>query len=79
MKQIVYEIVVFLNLMGYDDRNSKIRLLTNMYNNQLDMEKDAIINILESLIAELNKNNVHESIIANLDNYITLINRESEY
>ena len=65
--------------MGYDDRNSKIRLLTNMYNNQLDMEKDAIINILESLIAELNKNNVHESIIANLDNYITLINRESEY
>ena len=79
MKQIVDEIVVFLNLMGYDDRNSKIRLLTNMYNNQLDMEKDAIINILESLIAELNKNNVHESIIANLDNYITLINRESEY
>lgn len=79
MKQIVYEIVVFLHLMGYTNRNSKIKLLTNMYNNQVEIENEALINIIQSIIDELNEKNTNESIISNLENYIELINRESLY
>lgn len=79
MKQIVYEIVVFLHLMGYTNKNSKIKLLTNMYNNQVEIENEALINIIQSIIDELEERNTNESVISNLQNYIELINRESLY
>jgi hypothetical protein len=79
MKQIVYEIVVFLHLMGYTNKNSKIKLLTNMYNNQVEIENEALINIIESISADLSKKNTNESIIAYLDNYIDIIHEESKY
>lgn len=79
MKQIVYEIVVFLHLMGYTNKNSKLKLLTNMYNNQVEIENEALINIVESISEELKEDNVNESITSNLDSYVDLINRESSY
>ena len=79
MKQIVYEIVVFMHLMGYTNKNRKLKLLTNMYNNQVEIENEALINIIESITVELKENNVNESIISNLDDYIDLINHESQY
>ena len=79
MKQIVYEIVVFLHLIGYTNKNSKLKLLTNMYNNQLEIENDALINIIKSIKGELIERNTNESIISNLQNYIDLINEESQY
>ncbi|HIH34955.1 MAG TPA: hypothetical protein HA355_02520 [Methanosphaera sp.] len=79
MKQIVYEIVVFLHLMGYTNKNSKIKLLTNMYNNQVEIENEALINIIQSIIDELSEKNTNKSIISNLDNYIDYINKESQY
>lgn len=79
MKQIVYEIVVFLHLIGYTNKNSKLKLLTNMYNNQLEIENDALINIVKSIKDELMERNTNESIISNLQNYIDLINEESQY
>ncbi|RAP52997.1 MAG: hypothetical protein BZ133_00250 [Methanosphaera sp. SHI613] len=77
MNQIVYEIVVFLHLMGYHD--TKLKLLTNMYKNKLEIENEAIIQIINDVIVDLKKRNAHESIIANLDNYINIINNESQY
>ncbi|MBE6486088.1 MAG: hypothetical protein E7Z85_04505 [Methanosphaera stadtmanae] len=79
MKQIVYEIVVFLHLIGYTNKNSKIKLLTNMYNNQLEIENDALIKIIESIKEELIERNTNESIVSNLQSYIELINEESQY
>lgn len=79
MKQIVYEIVVFLHLMGYTNKNSKIKLLTNMYNDQVGIENEALINIVQSINDELKEKNANESIISNLDNYIDYINKESQY
>lgn len=79
MKQIVYEISVFLHLIGYTNKNSKLKLLTNMYNNQLEIENDALIKILESIKEDLIKRNTNESIISNLQSYIDLINEESQY
>ena len=79
MKQIVYEIVVFLHLIGYTNKNSKLKLLTNMYNNQLEIENDALIKIIESIKDELIQRNTNESIISNLQNYIDLIDEESQY
>lgn len=79
MKQIVYEIVVFLHLMGYTNKNSKIKLLTNMYNNQVEIENEALIKIIQSIIDELSEKNTNKSIISNLDNYIDYINKESQY
>lgn len=79
MKQIVYEIVVFLHLIGYTNKNSKIKLLTNMYNNQLEIENDALIKIIESIKEELIERNTNESIVSNLQSYIDLINEESQY
>lgn len=79
MKQIVYEIVVFLHLMGYTNKNSKIKLLTNMYNDQVEIENEALIKIIQSITDELTEKNTNESIIANLNNYIDIINKESQY
>lgn len=79
MKQIVYDIVVFLHLMGYTNKNSKLKLLTNMYTNQVEIENEALINIIESIIDELKKKEVNESIISNLHNFIDIINCESSY
>lgn len=79
MKQIVYEIVVFLHLMGYTNKNTKLKLLTNMYNNQVEIEKEALVNIIESLSEELLENNVNNSIISNLNSYIDTIEHESQY
>ena len=79
MKQIVYEIVVFLHLMGYTNKNTKLNLLTNMYNNQVEIEKEALINIIKSLSQELSENNVNNSIISNLNSYIDIIEYESQY
>ena len=79
MKQIVYEISVFLHLIGYTNKNSKLKLLTNMYNNELEIENDALIKILESIKDDLIKRNTNKSIISNLQNYIDLINEESQY
>lgn len=78
MKQIVYETVVFLHLIGYN-KDSKLNLLTNMYNNQLEIENDALIKIIESIKDELIQRNTNESIISNLQNYIDLIDEESQY
>ena len=47
MNQIVYEVVVFLHLMGYHD--TKLKLLTNMYQNKLEIENEAIIQIINDL------------------------------
>ena len=77
MNQIVYEIVVFLHLMGYHD--TKLKLLTNMYQNKLEIENEAIIQIIRDVIVDLEKRNTHESIIANLNSYIDIINSESQY
>lgn len=77
MNQIVYEIVVFLHLMGYHD--SKLKLLINMYQDKLEIESEALINILESVITDLKNKNYHESIISNIYDYIELINNESQY
>ena len=77
MNQIVYEIVVFLHLMGYHD--TKLKLLTNMYQNKLEIENEAIIQIIRDVIVDLEKRNTHESIIANLYKYIDIINSESQY
>ena len=77
MNQIVYEIVVFLHLMGYHD--TKLKLLTNMYQNKLEIENEAIIQIIRDVIVDLEKRNTHESIIANLNGYIDIINSESQY
>ncbi len=79
MKQIVYEIVVFLHLIGYTNKNSKLKLLTNMYNNELEIENDALIKIIESIKEDLIKRNTNKSIISNIQNYIDLINKESQY
>lgn len=79
MKQIVYDIVVFLHLMGYTNRNTKLKLLTNMYSDKVEIEKDALVNIVESIIDDLKKSNVNESIIGNLYDFIDLINHESSY
>lgn len=79
MKQIVYDIVVFLHLMGYTDKNRKLKLLSDMYNNKVEIENEALINIVESISEELKEKNVNKSIISNLDSYIDLINHESQY
>lgn len=79
MKQIVYDIVVFLHLMGYTNKNTKLKLLTNMYSNKVEIESGALINIVESIIDDLKKNDVNESIIGNLYDFIDLINYESSY
>ena len=79
MKQIVYEIAVFLHLMGYTNKNTKLKLLTNMYNNQVEIEKEALVNIIESLSEELSENNVNNSILSNLNSYIDTIEHESQY
>lgn len=65
--------------MGYTNKNSKIKLLTNMYNNQVEIENEALINIIQSIIDELSEKNTNKSIISNLDNYIDYINKESQY
>lgn len=78
MKQIVYEIVVFLHLIGYN-KDSKLKLLTDMYNNQLEIENEALINIIKSIKDELIERNTNESIISIVQNYIDLINKESQY
>ena len=77
MNQIVYEVVVFLHLMGYHD--TKLKLLTNMYQNKLEIENEAIIQIINDVISDLEKRKAHKSIIANLLNYIDIINNESQY
>lgn len=79
MKQIVYDIVVFLHLMGYTNKNRKLKLLSDMYNNRVEIENEALINIIKSISEELEERNVNSSIIANLDSYIELINYESQY
>lgn len=79
MKQIVYEVVIFLHLMGFTNKNSKIKLLTNMYTNQVEIEPEALINIINSLIDELNNKKVNTSIISNLENYVSIIRTESSY
>ena len=79
MKQIVYEIVIFLHLMGYTNKNRKLKMLTDMYNHKLEIEPEALINIVNSLIEELKEKKVNNSIISNLEEYITVINRESSY
>lgn len=79
MKQIVYDIVVFLHLMGYTNRNTKLKLLTNMYSDKVEIENEALVNIIESIIDDLNKKEVNQSIISNLNDYINIINRESSY
>lgn len=78
MKQIVYEIVVFLHLIGYN-KDSKLKLLTDMYNNQVEIENEALINIIKSIKDELIERNTNESIISIVQNYIDLINKESQY
>ena len=77
MRQIAYNIVVFLHLMGY--KSSKLKLLTSMYQKQLDIEASAMIDIVKSIIDDLNKKNVNPSIISNLNNYIETIQHEMEY
>ncbi|RAP48656.1 MAG: hypothetical protein BZ135_00315 [Methanosphaera sp. rholeuAM6] len=79
MKQIVYEIVVFMHLMGYTNKNRKLKLLTDMYNNKVEIEHEALVNIIESITDELKENNVNESIVSNLNDYVDLINHESQY
>lgn len=78
MKQIVYEIVVFLHLIGYN-KDSKLKLLTDMYNNQVEIENEALINIIKSIKDELIERNTNERIISIIQNYIDLINKESQY
>ncbi|MEE1117005.1 hypothetical protein [Methanosphaera sp.] len=78
MKQIVYEIVVFLHLIGYN-KDSKLKLLSDMYNNQVEIENEALINIIKSIKDELIERNTNESIISIVQNYIDLINKESQY
>ena len=63
--------------MGYHD--TKLKLLTNMYQNKLEIENEAIVQIIQDIILDLKKRNTHESIIANLYNYIDIINAESQY
>lgn len=79
MKQIVYEIVIFLHLMGYTNKNRKLKMLTEMYNHQLEIEPEALVNIVNSLIEELKAKKVNNSIIVNLEEYVNIINRESSY
>lgn len=79
MKQIVYEIVIFLHLMGYTNKNRKLKMLTEMYNHQLEIEPEALVNIVNSLIEELKDKKVNNSIIVNLEDYVNIINRESSY
>ena len=78
MKQIVYEIVVFLHLIGYN-KDSILKLLSDMYNNQVEIENEALINIIKSIKDELIERNTNESIISIVQNYIDLINKESQY
>lgn len=79
MKQIVYEIVIFLHLMGYTNKNRKLKMLSEMYNHQLEIEPEALVNIVNSLIEELKAKKVNNSIIVNLEEYVNIINRESSY
>ena len=58
MKQIVYEIVVFLHLIGYN-KDSKLKLLSDMYNNQVEIENEALINIIKSIKDELIERNTN--------------------
>lgn len=67
MKQLVYEIVVFLHLMGYND--SRLKLLINMYQDKVDIEPDALINIVKSINDDLVEKDFHESIINNISDF----------
>lgn len=50
-----------------------------MYNNQVEIENEALINIIKSIKDELIERNTNESIISIVQNYIDLINKESQY
>lgn len=78
MRQIAYNIVVFLHLMGYSD-NSKIKLLTNMYQNNLEIENSALVEIVKNIIDDLKDKNVNTSIISNLEAYVEEIQYEMNY
>lgn len=78
MRQIAYNIVVFLHLMGYSD-NSKIKLLTNMYQNNLEIENSALVDIVKNIIDDLKDKNVNSSIISNLEGYVEEIQYEMNY
>lgn len=78
MRQIAYNIVVFLHLMGYSD-NSKIKLLTNMYQNNLEIENSALVEIVKNIIDDLKDKNVNTSIISNLEAYVEEIQYEMTY
>lgn len=64
--------------MGYT-KNTKIKLLSNMYQDKVEIEPEALINIIDSIIDDLNKKDIHPSIINNLENYKELIHTESQY
>ncbi|MBQ6219765.1 MAG: hypothetical protein IJJ47_08540 [Methanosphaera sp.] len=78
MRQIAYNIVVFLHLMGYSD-NSKIKLLTNMYQKNLEIENSALVEIVKNIIDDLKDKNVNTSIISNLEAYVEEIQYEMTY
>lgn len=78
MRQIAYNIVVFLHLMGYSD-NSKIKLLTNMYQKNLEIENSALVEIVKNIIDDLKDKNVNTSIISNLEAYVEEIQYEMNY
>jgi len=77
MKQIVYEVVVFLHLLGYR-KNGKIKLLSNMYKNRLEIENTALLSILDSIADDLRSDGLNESVIHNIDNFKKRIMIEGE-
>ncbi|MBR0472254.1 MAG: hypothetical protein IJI98_06100 [Methanosphaera sp.] len=65
--------------MGFTNKNTKLKLLTNMYNDKVEIESEALVNIVESIVDDLKKRNVNESIVSCLYDFIDLINHESSY
>ena len=64
--------------MGYSD-NSKIKLLTNMYQKNLEIENSALVEIVKNIIDDLKDKNVNTSIISNLEAYVEEIQYEMTY
>ncbi|MBE6488362.1 MAG: hypothetical protein E7Z86_06590 [Methanosphaera stadtmanae] len=77
MKQLVYDLVVFLHLVDYHD--SRMKMLTAMYNNELELEPDALVNIVDSITDDLKDKKRDVALINCVDEYKERIITESNY
>lgn len=77
MRQLVYELVVFLHLVDYHD--SRMKMLTAMYQDEVELEPNALLNIINSIIDDMLDKNRDHAIIDCLDKYKEDIIREYTY